>query len=261
MIDNYGSVIFNLIYLAIIWLIIIIVTVQNMKNEKTSEWNFAYWSFFLLGFGDLFHLLSRTFVFFDSLNYPGGQAAYYSLPSTIFWIGFGMMATGITVQFFYVGMYYYWRVAEKRKRIKINNFTDDEAERSFLLIDLLVISTSIVRVVLIFYPQNQYGHPSEDLNIFRIITNIPLYVIGILVIYLFLKRSSDSIVDLPGFSAVDKNVAKQSAVWIIVSYVCYSLTIFLSWWNPLFGLAMIPKTIAYLVVLFIFFKQVLRIKS
>jgi hypothetical protein len=261
MIDNYGSVIFNLIYLIIIWIIIVIVTIKNLNKEKTSEWKFAYWSFFLLGFGDLFHLLSRTFVFFESLNYSDGQTAYYLLPSTIFWIGFGMMMTGITVQFFYVGFYYYWRVAEKRKRMKINNFTDDEAERSFLLMDLLVISASIVRVVLIFYPQNQYGQPAEDLNIFRLLTNIPLYIVGILIIYLFLKRSSDSITDLPGFLEGDKKVAKQSAVWIIVSYVCYSLTIFLSWWNPLFGLAMIPKTIAYLVVLFIFYKHILIIKQ
>ena len=254
MIDNYGSVIFNLIYLAIIWIILIIVAAKNTKKEKPSEWKFAFWSFFFLGFGDLFHLLSRTFVFFQSMNYSEGQEAYYVLDSTIFWIGLGLMMTSITVQFFYVGMYYYWRVAEKQKRMKMNSISEDEAECSFLLMDLLVISSLIVRIVLIFYPQNKYGYPTEDLNVFRLITNIPLYILGILVIYLFLKRSSDKTAEIPGFSDVEKKVARQSAIWIIVSYVCYSLTISLSWWNPLFGMFMIPKTIAYLVVLFIFYK-------
>jgi len=258
MIDNWGSTIFNILYLSIIWVVLIIVAIQNKGKDKSKEWELGFKAFFLLAFGDMFHLVSRTVIFFLSLNYPEGQEAYYNTPGVVFWIGFGLAMTGFTAHLFYMAMYYYWRVGEVRKRAVLRNITEEKSDESFLYLDLVVAVSTILRAALIAYPQNKWGLPAEDANLFRWLTNVPLYVIGILVIVLFFKRASDPVKDIQGFSDVDKKVAKQSAIWIVISYVCYSMTVFLSWLNPYFGMAMIPKTIAYLAVLFIFYKYVFK---
>lgn len=258
MIDNWPSVIFNIAYLSIIWIVVIIAAIHNRNREKTGEWWLGFWAFFLLAFGDMFHLISRTVIFILSLSAPEGQLAYYETYAVTTWIGFGLVVTGITAQIFYLLMYYYWRAGEMRKRIALNNLTHDQAGDSFLSLDLVAATSTLFRVVLVLYPQNRWGLPAEDINLFRWMTNVPLYVIGILVIVLFFKRASDPTTGIPGFSDKDKKMAKQSAIWIVVSYVCYSMTVFLSWINPLFGMAMIPKTIAYLAVLFIFYKYVFK---
>jgi hypothetical protein len=238
------------------------VIVKAPKGKKSYEWKFVFWSFFLLGFGDIFHLMTRTIIFFDSMNFAEyglvNAEAFYDLPETQTLFGIGLIGTGITVQLFYVGMYYYWRAGEVRRALRLSGKTADEVERNFFKFDFIVIASTLARFVLMAYPGNKYGIQSSELNPFRILSNIPLYVIGILVIILFFKRAADKgNEDIPGFSAHERNTAKKAALWIMVSYFCYSLTVFLSWWNPLFGMAMIPKTIAYLIVLLYFYKDLL----
>ncbi|MHA1734671.1 MAG: hypothetical protein ACTSU5_22265 [Promethearchaeota archaeon] len=247
MIDNVGSVSFNLAYLAVIWCALLVV-LAKAPREKSPEWKAVFYAFLALGVGDFFHLVTRTAVFFAAQSDGTGV---YDLDSTVWLIGFGLICTSVTVQVFYVGLYYYWRAGEARRLEKGGREKPAEA---FFKLDIVVISSTIFRFVLLAYPQNQFGVQATGLNWFRILTNVPLFVIGILVVVLFLRRANvEESAELPGFSERDRSMVKNSAVWILVSYACYSLTIFLSWWNPLFGMAMIPKTLAYLAVLYYFF--------
>lgn len=253
MIDNLGSVIFNLAYLGTIWAAIVIVLVKA-PAEKTPEWKWVFGAFLLLGFGDIFHLVTRTIVFVAGLQYAD-PAAIYAEQATIYLLGVGLVMTSITVQVFYLGMYMYWRAGEVR-RLEAMNKTEEDP-RLFKL-DITAVAATIFRVVLIMYPQNRWGAQVEGYNLVRLLTNVPLYVIGIECLVLFYQRArATGHDDIPGFAPADRKMVKNSAHWILVSYACYSLTLFLSPVNAYFGMAMIPKTVAYLVVLWYFYKGLL----
>jgi len=256
MIDNLYSTIFNLSYLTILWLGLLIVKLRAPK-EKTDEWKYLVYAFLFLGFGDIFHLLTRTFIYYVSLKAPD-QAAYYNELNSIRLIGFGLIMTSVTMQFFYLFIYYYWRTGELKKLsfIKKNEHIGNPLFKS----DVIMIALSIIRVVLIIYPQNQWGVQTTSVNFFRYITNIPLYIIGIIMIVLFIKRSKETnFENIPGFSIKDRKMIRNVAICFIISYICYSITLFLTAVDPIFGLAMIPKTLTYIVAFFFVMKGSLLI--
>ena len=88
MIDNWGSTIFNILYLSIIWVVLIIVAIQNKGKDKSKEWELGFKAFFLLAFGDMFHLVSRTVIFFLSFELSGRAGRYYNTPGAFDWIRF-----------------------------------------------------------------------------------------------------------------------------------------------------------------------------
>ena len=256
MIDNLYSTIFNLVYLTILWLGLLIVKLRAPK-EKTDEWKYLFLTFLCLGIGDIFHLLTRTFIYFSSINSPD-QVAYYNELLSIRLIGFGLIITSITMQLFYLFIYYYWRTGELKK-ISLIKKTEHIGNPLFRR-DVIMIALSIARVVLIIYPQNQWGIQTTTVNFFRYITNIPLYTIGIIMIVLFFKRSKETNYEnIPGFSIKDRKMIRNVAICFIISYICYSMTLFLTPINPLFGLAMIPKTITYIAAFFYIMKGSLLI--
>ena len=59
---------------------------------------------------------------------------------------------------------------------------------------------------------------------------------------------------MPGFSPRERKMDRDMAYWMIFSFTMYSLTVFLTWISPLFGMAMLPKTLAYLAIFYVFFK-------
>ncbi len=260
MIDNLGSTIFNFAYLGIIWTILLM-ALRKSPSEKSPEWRAAFFAFLLLAIGDVFHLTAHIVVFF---RMQAEGVGIYEGPGVIALFGVGLVLTSITVQLFYLGMYYYWRIGEVRY---LEASGQADPERDLLKKDFVVFASVIFRLVLIAYPQNQWGVTVEGVNFIRYLTNVPLFVIGILVIFLFLQRAMKETADTPlgesaetqlsGISKRDQKMLKSSALWIIVSFICYSLTLFFSWAIPLFGLFMIPKTIAYLVVLYLFYRDVL----
>jgi hypothetical protein len=50
----------------------------------------------------------------------------------------------------------------------------------------------------------------------------------------------------------------KAAIWFLVSYATYSVTLFLVAIYPLTGMFMIPKTIAYVIAFFYHYKNLLN---
>lgn len=256
MLDNIGSIIFNLAYLLIVWIALVLVLVKNRGKEKTAQWKWVFASFFLLGFGDIFHLLTRTYVFFkgtaeNSLGTIYGQSDIISL------LGFGLIATSITAQLFYLGLYFYWRDGEKKKLQSSPNH--HSSKKPFLFLDSVMVVATVLRMVLVAHlSQNMWGAQLEAPNLFRYLTNAPLYVAGIVCVVLFSKRAlTTGYEKIEGFSSKDRKMVKNVVIWMLVSFITYSITLFFSWENPIAGMAMIPKTIAYLIMLLYFYKGLL----
>lgn len=170
--------------------------------------------------------------------------------------GFGLIMTGITMTIFYLGFYYFW------KETYLNNKPIpalSKIQQKIRIYDGTAIGSVIVRTILILMPWNNWGSsPTYYYSVFsfRILTNLPLYVIGMEVLYLFyISTKSADIV-----SQVPKNITfalKNCVIWIIVSYATYTITLFGVPVMPILGMMMIPKTIAYLIVLYYMYRYIM----
>lgn len=253
MIDNIPSILFLWSYMAIIWGNLIQIW-KNKPLKIEKSWKMLFGAFFLLAFGDVFHLLPRTYLWY--MYSFENQTAIYTSSMGVFISGFGLILTGITMTFFYLLFYLFW----KEQYINQRNCPGLKGiKEKIKIFDGIIYISILIRIILILMPWNNYGSaPIYYFGIFsfRLITNLPLYIIGIEILYLFLKSynvTKDSKEIHP-----DINTAiKQSSIWIIVSYVMYTFPLLGINLIPLLGILMIPKTIAYLIVLYYMKKFIL----
>lgn len=163
----------------------------------------------ILGLGDAFHLVPRAL----ALNTSGLENYTQTL-------GIGKFITSITMTFFYILLYYVWRL-----RYKI------EGKKN---ITIAIISLAAIRIGLCLFPQNAWTSADAPLS-WGIYRNIPFALIGLLIIILFAKSSKQ-----------DKDTAfKHMALTIILSFGFYLPVVLWADLHPLIGMLMIPKTCAY----------------
>jgi len=180
---------------------------------------YYFLSFLLLAFGDTFHVGLRSIShLLGDINYTVNM---FGLDAKL--IGIGAFFTAITVTITY---WYFVKVLVEEKK-----------EFKFALTS--VTALSIIRMVLIFLPQNNWH--SSATYAFGIIRNIPLILIGIIVVYYMFKMKT------PYY--------KKFAVLIILSYLFYLPVIFLVKFIPMIGMLMMPKTVVYLFMLSHVYKE------
>lgn len=170
----------------------------------------------LLGLGDGFHLLPRVISHLD----PQGFSAH--IPA----LSYGRMVTSITMTIFYILFYYYY-VAKSGDRKKWKLYT----------IHLL----SLIRIVLVLLPANNWGTVEES-YIFSILRNIPFLIMGILLISWVYKERA-------------KNGLKFMTELIFLSFLFYLPVVLFSKTVPVLGSFMMPKTLAYLLIVWLGYKH------
>ena len=172
----------------------------------------------VLGAGDAFHLIPRIF----ALNTASGFVVYQSA------LGIGKAITSITMTLFYILLYYIFI-----ERYNIKNKT----------LDMGMWGLAIIRIVLGLLPQNQWtsSNPSFIWSIYR---NIPFAIMGLILIIGFYKKTRE-------FN--DKNF-KHMGLAITLSFGFYIPVVLWGDLNPLIGLLMIPKTLAYVWIVIMGYK-------
>lgn len=244
--DNFYSIAFLLFYLLCIWITLVFVLIRNRDklSSRKNYWRFTFLAYFLLAFGDIFHLGSRTIIFVSGID-P-------NLEISRLFLGLGLILTGLTVTYFYVAFFHLWKNVFSPKYSK-------EAKIGFYII--LIYYLFIIRILLILTPFNNWFYVDNDESYyyFRLITNIPLYIIGISVIYLLLR---DSLRELKRKEEIQipRNLVISSfytSILFVLSFIFYTITIFGIISIPLLGMFMIPKTIAYLIALYFHVKYIL----
>ena len=246
--DNMGSIGFMIIYLVIIWIFLIKLVIQNAKDGKfkkhNNAWKWIFAAYFLLGFGDLFHLGFRIYNYFR--GFTVGDPFY------MITLGLGYIISGLTMTYFYIATFHAWSYSYGKSY-------STPAKIKFFTIILYV--AFILRVILILLPYNHWfeGDGTIDFGFnFRWITAIPIYIIGIISVYLLFKDSRSEMKENKGIDPQLNSGNFHASIWYMVSYVTYSITLFLVAIFPLTGLFMIPKTIAYLVAFFYHYKTMLN---
>jgi hypothetical protein len=209
---------FNVFYLIAVWGLVAAMTRRRstvaLRDRTVAER--VRWAFFLLALGDTGHVGFRV------LAYAAGNLDFglTVLGQHIGLVGAGAMATAFTVTLFYVLMLYVWRA---------------RLGGEFGWFQYALLAAAAVRVGLMLLPGNQWNSvvPPQPWSIYR---NLPLMLLGLGVAYLILRDAR---------TAPDRAFLWIGAL-ILLSYACYMPVVFFVQRAPLLGMLMIPKTLAYL---------------
>lgn len=197
---------FDTIYLVSVITIGIIMIVKSNGNRQYRLFGFMA---VVLGIGDSFHLVPRAIALCTT-----------GLENFTIALGAGKFITSITMTVFYVLLYYVWRI-----RYGINGQINTTA---------LVYFLSALRIILCFFPQNQWLSPASSLS-WGIYRNIPFALLGLVIIVLFYKSAREH---------KDKQF-KYMWLTIVLSFAFYIPVVLWADTIPMIDMLMIPKTCAY----------------
>lgn len=213
----YFEPLFHVFYLSSVFYMSIKMISSGKNNKLVRLFGFMG---FTLGFGDSFHLLPRIY----ALLTTGLEANAAAL-------GFGKFVTSITMTFFYVMLLLIWELRFNKK--------ENNSIRIFA--GILVIA----RIILCIMPQNKWTTYDAPVN-WGIYRNIPFTILGVLIVYLILKKAYKH----------NDVIFKKIGISVIISFACYIPVVLFATTNRMFGLLMIPKTLAYLYIVYIGYKEI-----
>lgn len=221
---------FNITYLIIVWSLVGVMlrrfTQVSQSNQKAAR--LVIWAFGLLALGDTGHVGFRVVAY--ALGNIETRINFTGLSLGL--VGLGALSTAITVTFFYMLILFLW---QDRFNKKIHWF------------GILLLVAGVVRLILMTFPANAWDSvvPPQPWSTWR---NIPLMVQGFGAAYLIL-RDSIRVKDKP---------FQWIGIMILVSYACYLPVVLWVQQQPMLGMLMIPKTMAYIVIGFIAYNSLYR---
>lgn len=211
---------FNIFYLAFIWYLVIrmYIKLPRIRYDDRGVSKYFAMAFLFLALGDSGHVGFRIVAYMR-----GGLEANSSL------VGYGALASAVTVTIFYIMMLFVW--AERfNEKLGVLGFT--------------ILAIAIVRFILLLPSQNQWSSvvPPHEWSLYR---NMPLMIVGIGIAFLMLLYAID---------CRDK-VFKWISYMIFISFACYIPVVLYVQDIPGMGMLMIPKTIAYVAMGVIGYKE------
>ncbi|MDF2699793.1 MAG: putative rane protein [Haloplasmataceae bacterium] len=172
----------------------------------------------VLGFGDAFHLLPRIYALLTT-----------GLENNVAILGFGKLVTSITMTIFYLMLYKIWK-------IKFN--------KNYKWLDYLMLILTSLRIGLCQFPQNEWFSSNPPLS-WGILRNIPFMIMGLIMIYLLFiegKRNNNK-------KYINMSIA------VVLSFLFYAPVVLFAQDIPLLGMLMIPKTLAYVWIVYIGYSE------
>ncbi len=221
------EVVFNVSYLIVVWTMVAVM-VRRMDRVAPAQRELAMrvmQAFALLALGDTGHVGFRVVAYATSGLTTSVEL--FGMRPTL--VGLGALATATTVTIFYVLMLEAWRL---------------RFQRQFGWFEFALIGAASVRLAMMTLPINDWGavEPPQPWGIYR---NLPLMLQGLGLAYLVLRDAT----------AAQDRTFSGIGVAILVSYACYIPVILFAAQIPLLGMLMIPKTLAYLVIGWLAFRE------
>ena len=202
---------------------VITIGVLMIRGSKgNSQFKLFGWMAVVLGAGDSFHLIPRAL----ALCTTGLEN--YTIP-----LGLGKWITSVTMTIFYVLLYYVWR---QRYQVKGQGG-----------LTAAVYALAGVRIALCMMPQNQWLSASAPLS-WGIYRNIPFALLGLLVIVLFYRSAKER----------EDRAFRWMWLTIVLSFGFYIPVVLWADTIPMIGMLMIPKTCAYVWVVWMGFSDMHR---
>lgn len=226
----WTEIIFNISYLVVVWGLVMAMLRRRHELDPDTRAiaDLVTWAFGLLALGDTGHVGFRVWAYA-----AGGLESSIQLAGIqIGLVGLGALATAITVTFFYVLMLEVWR-----RRFN----------QQYGWFEYLLIAAAFVRLILMTLPINHWNNvvPTQPWSTIR---NIPLMIQGLGLAYLILRDAR----------AARDTTFKWIGISILVSYACYIPVILFVQQVPMIGMLMIPKTMAYVAIGFLAYRDLYR---
>lgn len=229
----WTEIIFNLAYLAVVWGLVVAMAqrMPQLMDEERRVARLFMWAFALLALGDSGHVGFRVLAYATggldtTLNLFGRQVGL---------VGLGALSTAFTVTLFYLLMLVVWHV---------------RFEKAYGWFGGILYASAFVRFIIMIPAQNDWNSavPPQPWSLYR---NLPLVVLGLGVAYLMLRDAVAS--------------SDRTFVWIggmiLVSYAFYAPVILFVQQVPAVGMLMIPKTLAYLVMAIVGYRDIFKHSS
>lgn len=208
--------IFDVVYLVSV----ITLGIKMIVNSKKGDSNRLFGIMaVVLGVGDSFHLIPRAY----GLLTIGLEANAKAL-------GVGKLITSITMTIFYIILYHVWRDrydVEGRKGLTAS-----------------IYGLAAIRTLICLFPQNEWLNYNQPVS-WGIYRNIPFLIMGLIIIYIFYKKIKET---------RDENF-KHMPLAIILSFALYMPVVLWANEYPLIGMLMIPKTLAYVWIVLMGYKE------
>lgn len=192
-----------------------------VKSAQDRETKLFGWMAVILCCGDAFHLVPRAWALCTD-----GLAAHAAA------LGAGKFITSITMTIFYVILYH---IGKRRYGLHIRALTG------------AVYALAAARIGLCLFPQNAWlsANPPLSWGIWR---NVPFALLGALVIVVFLR----------GARQAGDRAFRWMWLAIVLSFAFYIPVVLWADVVPLVGMLMIPKTCAYVWVVWMGFSDMHR---
>lgn len=196
-------------------IIAVVLGIMMISKSKNKLGKMMGITTLVLGCGDAFHLVPRVLNYFVEYDWT-------------MYLGVGKLVTSITMTIFYIIMYYIYLENYEVKENKIVTYS--------------VWGLSIVRVALCLFPQNNWLTDSSPL-LWDVLRNIPFIILGGLIVVLYFKERNN-----------DK-VFKNIYLLVTLSFLFYIPVIVGAGIVPMLGMLMLPKTVCYVIIMFVFNKK------
>jgi hypothetical protein len=221
---------FNLAYLAVIWLLVLLMTLRlgSLAHGRKRPARLFVWAFALLALGDTGHVGFRV------LAYAlGGLEARLKLAGVeLGLVGAGAFSTAFTVTIFYMLFVFIW---------------SERFDRPLGFTGWLLLLMGAGRIILMLFPQNEWDRVIAP-QPWAWIRNIPLVFQGLGVAFLIFRDAS----------ATADRTFRWIAWMILLSFAFYAPVILFVAQIPALGMLMIPKTLAYVAIAFIAYRELFQ---
>ncbi|MGL4798485.1 MAG: hypothetical protein ACRCWY_03660 [Cellulosilyticaceae bacterium] len=213
---------FDVVYLTTV---VVLGLQMIIKGKDRYTKLFGYMSV-LLGLGDSFHLIPRAY----GLLTTGLEANAAAL-------GVGKFITSITMTIFYVILYHIWQIRFNKTKEETKGLT------------VTIYALAIIRIIICLFPQNEWLNYYAPVS-WGVYRNIPFAIMGILLIWLMYKEAKKH---------NDKDY-KMMAVAVFLSFAFYIPVVLWATTIRPIGMLMIPKTLAYVWVVWIGYDRFRKMK-
>jgi len=223
----WTEVLFNTMYLITIWGLVVAMLRRepDVPEDHRPLGRLLISSFTLLALGDTGHVGFRV------LAYLQGDLAttikLFGRPVGL--VGLGALSTAYTVTIFYLLVLLMWKTRFRKE---------------LGLFGWFLLASGVVRLIIMAFPQNQWSSLVPPFG-WSIARNIPLVMQGLGVAFLILRDSANN----------NDRVFRAIGICILISYAFYTPVILYVGVAPLIGMLMIPKTLAYVAIAIIGYRN------
>ena len=140
-------------------------------------------------------------------------------------LGIGKLITSVTMTIFYLILFYIWR-----ERYKIKDGKE---------LTVTMWTLAVLRIALCMLPQNQWLAYRQPL-LFGVLRNIPFAIIGVIIIVIFAREAKKA----------EDAIFRFMPLAVALSFGFYLTVVLFSGIVPIVGVLMIPKTMAYVWIIF-----------